>query len=83
MIILVFITIKQFNSLSNPIRFRIISEDGSNIVIKVEKVIYKDREKLAGNETIEFHCQSVIKEGHRLYEIKYELRTCKWILLKI
>ena len=30
-----------------------------------------------------YECQSIIKEIDRVYEIKYELRLCKWILHKI
>ncbi|MBU3177565.1 hypothetical protein KPL47_14610 [Clostridium estertheticum] len=28
-------------------------------------------------------CQSVINEIDRLYELKYELSSCRWILFKI
>ncbi len=67
----------------NPVRFKIVKEDGSNSVIKIDRVICKDKEKLAGNEMIIFRCQSIINGLERLFEIKYELRTCKWILFKI
>lgn len=66
-----------------PIRFRIQTEDGTVKVIKIDKVMVKEIEKLAGNQMIVFNCQSVINNDIRRFEIKYELKTCKWILFKI
>lgn len=67
----------------HPTRFRIKREDESYSVVKIDKVITKEREKLAGNEMLVFKCQSVINNQQRVYEVKYELRTCKWILFKM
>lgn len=67
----------------NPIRFKITKEDGSNSVVKIDKVISKETEKLAGNLMLVFKCQSVVNGADKLYEIKYELSTCRWILFKI
>lgn len=67
----------------HPVRFRVTKEDKSETVIKVEKVIAVDKEKLAGNDMLVFKCQSVINNTKRLFELKYELRTCKWILFKM
>jgi len=67
----------------NPVRFKIIKEDGSNSVVKIDKVICVDKEKLAGNNMRVYKCQSVINGADRLYELKYELSTCRWVLFKI
>lgn len=67
----------------HPIRFRISNEDESSSVIRVDKIVYKDKEKLAGNPMLIYRCQSVIKGTERIFELKYELSTCKWILWKI
>jgi len=67
-----------------PVRFKIVNDrDESESVIKIDKVITVDKEKLAGNLMLVYKCQSVIKGFERLYEIKYELSTCKWILWKL
>ena len=73
----------DLNGNMNPIRFKITKEDESSSVVKINKVISMDKEKLAGNIMLVFKCQSVINEIERLYEIKYELSTCKWMLFKI
>lgn len=67
----------------NPVRFRIANEDESVSVIKIDKVITIDKEKLAGNNMLVYKCQSVIKGSERLFELKYELSSCKWILWKL
>lgn len=73
----------DINGNIHPVRFKITKEDESDSVVKIDKVICIEREKLAGNEMLVFKCQSLINGIERLYEIKYELRTCKWILFKI
>lgn len=66
----------------HPIRFRLQEQDEKNIVIKVDKVITKTMERLAGNNMLVFECQSIINGRERRYQIKYELATCRWILFK-
>ena len=66
-----------------PLRFRMKVDDECMQVIKVDKVISKETEKLAGNNMIVYKCQSIINDILTLFEIKYELATCKWILFKI
>ena len=66
-----------------PIRFRLQLDNELMQVIKIDKVIVKDTEKFAGNIMIVYKCQSLINDDIKLFEIKYELATCKWILYKI
>jgi hypothetical protein len=64
-----------------PIRFRMQIEDNPMETIKIDKVRVRDTERFAGN--IIYKCQSLIDDVMKLFEIKYELETCKWILYKI
>jgi hypothetical protein len=73
----------DINGKINPVRFKLTKDDESSSVVKIDKVITVEKEKLAGNDMLVYKCQSVIKEVDRLYEIKYELSSCKWILYKI
>ena len=61
-----------------PIRYKFDDQ-----VIKVQQVTSKSEEKLAGNRMIIFRCQSEINGELRLFELKYELQTCKWFLFKM
>lgn len=65
-----------------PLRYRLINEDGEQQVIKVDRIISTSQEKLAGNRMIVFTCQSCINNIEKVYELKYELSTCKWFLSK-
>lgn len=67
----------------NPIRFRIKDSEESRMTINVDRIIKRDLEKLAGNKMIIFTCQSFIDGAEKLYEVKYEHDTCKWMLFKI
>ncbi|MGH4122272.1 MAG: hypothetical protein ACREV6_05020 [Clostridium sp.] len=67
----------------SPVRFKITNKDESNSVVKIDKVICVEKEKLAGNNMLVYKCQSVINGADKLYEIKYELNTCRWMLFKI
>lgn len=64
----------------NPVRFKV--SEGEAYVIKIDRVIKLYKERIAGNDMIIFVCQSSIAGNERLYEIKYEMCTCKWMLFK-
>ena len=67
----------------HPIRFRLQVEDESYKVINVDRIVHKSIEKLAGNDMIVYRCQSEINGVVKPFELKYEIRTCKWMLFKI
>ena len=67
----------------HPIKFRLNNEEQYWTTIKVDKVITIEKEKLAGNHMYVFKCQSNIDNVLKIYELKYELHTCKWMLFKI
>ena len=66
-----------------PVKFRIINEEESWTEIKVERVTTREQEKLAGNKMLIFNCQSCLNNQSVLYQIKYEIDTCRWILHKM
>lgn len=67
----------------NPVRFRITNENESETVIKVDRIITHDLERLNGNKMHIYKCQSCINGIQKIYELKYELDTCKWVLWKM
>lgn len=66
-----------------PLRYRIIDENNRYRVIKVDKIIFAEEEKLAGNRMILYRCMSRVNNLERIYELKYEIDTCRWFLYKI
>ena len=65
-----------------PIRFRMQIGDEPFQVIKI-KVMEQSTQKLAGNTFLVFKCQSIIDDSKKIFEVKYVIETCKWILYKI
>lgn len=65
-----------------PIKFKFVYTDDC-ITIKVGKIITIDEEKIAGNRMYLYKCQSIIENVEKIYELKYEINTCKWFLFKI
>lgn len=60
-----------------------MDENNMYKVIKVDQVIFAQEEKLAGNRMIIYRCKSKINNLEKIYELKYEIDTCKWFLYKI
>lgn len=66
----------------HPIKFR-LKENHENRVIVIGRIRCVKMERLAGNQMYVFECESVIDGVLKIYEIKYEMASCKWILFKI
>jgi hypothetical protein len=69
-----------FKEEGNPVPLK-LKDKGT--VIKVEQVISRSEEKLAGNRMFVFQCQTEINGELRRFEVKFELLTCKWFLYKM
>lgn len=67
----------------HPIRLRVSNINEKYEVINIDRIITQNKERFAGNEMILFKCQSIINSKEILYELKFELETCKWMLYKI
>lgn len=52
-------------------------------MLKVEMINRISEEKLAGNRTKIYECQSNVGGAMRRFELKYEMSTCKWFLFKM
>ncbi|NLV63764.1 MAG: hypothetical protein GXY12_10320 [Clostridiaceae bacterium] len=66
-----------------PIKFRISDEKEENRIVKIDRILNRKEEKLAGNRMLVFTVQSVIHGRECRFEMKYEFSTCKWFLYKI
>lgn len=71
------------DGIPSPVKYRIQGENKENMTVNIEKIILRQEEKLAGNRMYLYRCQSTIDGIERMFELKYELSTCKWYLYKI
>ncbi|MBD7910168.1 MULTISPECIES: hypothetical protein [Clostridium] len=67
----------------NPIKFRIEEDSEVFIIVKIEKVVKRENERLAGNPMHIFTCTGIINGVEKIFQLKYEINTCKWLLFKI
>jgi len=71
------------NGVLTPVRFQLKSAGDELVTIKVGNIFERNEEKLAGNRMMIYRCQSEIDGVEKLYELKYEVGTCKWYLWKM
>lgn len=60
-----------------PIRFN------NGTVVKVDQIVHTEEEKLAGNWMLIFPYQSEVDGVLKVFELKYEFQTYKWMLWKM
>lgn len=65
-----------------PIKFRFKDEKGSYKVIKIDNLVEQTKETKYGIAMILFKCQSFIDGVEKLYELIYEVSSCRWYVYK-
>jgi hypothetical protein len=65
-----------------PIRYR-INDAGEAVVVKVDNILTRTEEKVAGVRSLIFRCRSMIDGVQKVFELKYEVDQCKWFLYRI
>lgn len=66
-----------------PLRFKALTKNKEDIIIKVDKVESKELEKFAGNPMLLYKCRGLVNDKERSFELKFEINTCKWMLWKM
>lgn len=66
-----------------PLKFRIREDASEPRIVKIDRIISKKEEKIAGNRMLVFTVQSVMDGIERVYEMKYEIQTSRWYLYKL
>lgn len=77
------ISLTKENGLVTPIKFKYKNDDESIQIIKIDRILFSEKEKLAGNVMYLYRCQSIINDLERIYELKFEPSSCKWFLYKM
>lgn len=67
----------------SPLRFRMTDSRGDNVVVKIDRILIRDEQKIAGNRMLVYKVQSLIGDIEKVYEMKYEITTCKWYIAKM
>lgn len=65
-----------------PIRFRVKDEFGCMQTVAVVQVICSKKVQYAGVDAIQFFCNGLSDGRESLMELRYTVRTHRWMLLK-
>ncbi len=65
-----------------PYRFRVESQNHMQM-IRVDRVICVEEERVAGIHAIHFDCRSRIDDQEVMYQLRYQTHDRRWILFKI
>ncbi len=71
------------NGVITPLKFQMLNQEKEYFTVKVDNIMLRQEEKLAGNRMLIYRCQSEIDGMEKVYELKYEVSTCKWYLYKM
>lgn len=66
-----------------PVSFRSPDENGELVVVKVDRLVGRKTEKIAGTTYIAFRCQSVVHGIEKVYELRFNTDKIKWVLSKM
>lgn len=66
-----------------PLKFKMLTEEKELITIKIDGIDDFKEEKIAGNRMFVYKCNNVSNGILKIFEIKYEVNTCKWFLFKM
>ena len=78
------IAMNEEDGIVTPIRFQMKDTEDAYTTIKIDNIVLRSEEKLAGNRMLIFRCQSEIRDALQVSEtLKYELLSCKWYLYKM
>lgn len=64
--------------LPSPIRFRIVAEDESFVVVKIGKILFAEEQKK--EQKIKYRCQCTINSQKRIVDIFFWKPTMQWFL---
>ncbi len=65
-----------------PLRFKLQDGDDCQIIV-VDQIVKVEKTLRAGIAAYLFTCQSTLDNNILLYELRYTLADCKWVLYKI
>ena len=66
-----------------PIRFRFENEEHQLQTIKITQVLSTNEVKYVGIEALVYLCKAALGTQEKLFELRYSIRSHKWILLRV
>jgi hypothetical protein len=77
------LTVTDAQGNMSPLRFKAKTKHDEDIIIRVDKIESKELEKMSGNDMLLYKCRGIVNDKHRAFELKFEIKSCKWMLWKM
>lgn len=77
------IAIFDYDGTITPCKFKFKKSMTEEIEVVVEDILYSERHKIAGVDSIMYRCVNFVDNKRILYELKYLQNQCRWILYRI
>ena len=66
-----------------PYKFKCTERGCRNAEVKVDRIIYSEKQHIAGQNSYIYECVSTVGGVQTRYQLKYVLAEAKWLLYKI
>jgi hypothetical protein len=66
-----------------PYKFRYTESDGRSSDVKIDRILVSDEQRVAGQRSFIYECQSEIDGCEKRYQLKYLIPEARWLLYKI
>jgi len=63
-----------------PARFRLEAEDGERLTVRIRQIRSSEEIFYRGIEAVRFVCLAMLGGRLRLFELRYTVRTHRWVL---
>lgn len=77
------IAVFDYDGTITPYKFKYKKNMNEEKEVIVENILFSERHKIAGVDSIMFRCENYVENQRVLYEIKYLQNKCRWILYRI
>lgn len=66
-----------------PVRYKIMNKQGEELEYKITKITSMQETKIAGKDLRIYTALTLLKGEERYCEIRYETKSCRWIMFKV
>jgi len=73
----------DFEGNAVPIRFRYEDESRELRVVKINRIIKKDKNNFAGNSMMRYTCETSDNGVIKVFELRYDIDSLRWYLHKM
>ena len=77
------IAVFDYDGTITPCKFKYKKSMDEEKEVVVENILFSERHKIAGVDSIMYRCENYVENQNILYELKYLQNQCRWILYRI